>query len=348
MKRLLTTNVALPTIGHRPTRRLKMDKAFLAFGVACIIAAVVGGGFKGLGVEIPAIRTTRRQVLLALSGAILISAQQYSQWSDRIASVDPAELVEAGLNSYDSADFGSAISSFKRAAGRGNAEAQYHYGEMLYHGEGVIPDKEEAGKWILRSAEQGFPPAEASAAMLALEQGSDTASARQWAERSSNQNDPVGLYTYAALQADSTQRLDLLVRSAEAGYAPSQLLLGMISMPRKGGRLRPMSLMDGVKWIRRAAGQGDQTAQFLLASYAWGLSSSDTVTRTNAYVWWTLAHKPHKRPFEGDTLVMARFSSLGDTIEAHLPLDKQLEAQRSADQEPGWQPRPERLYRHGH
>ena len=44
----------------------------LLAGVACIVAAVVGGGIKLLGGEFPLLTSVWRQVLLAATGAILI------------------------------------------------------------------------------------------------------------------------------------------------------------------------------------------------------------------------------------------------------------------------------------
>jgi hypothetical protein len=49
-----------------------VDKTILYSGLACIIAAIVGGGVKAFGVEIPLLSSLKRQSLLAIFGLALI------------------------------------------------------------------------------------------------------------------------------------------------------------------------------------------------------------------------------------------------------------------------------------
>jgi hypothetical protein len=49
----------------------------LSVGLACIIAAIVGGGLKALGVEIPTVDSIRRQIVLASFGVLLILTAVY-------------------------------------------------------------------------------------------------------------------------------------------------------------------------------------------------------------------------------------------------------------------------------
>lgn len=49
-----------------------MSTTFLYAGLACIIGAVVGGGLKAFGVEIPALGSLIRQVILGVLGVVLI------------------------------------------------------------------------------------------------------------------------------------------------------------------------------------------------------------------------------------------------------------------------------------
>lgn len=50
-----------------------MDNAFLILlGLACLIAALVGGGLNAFGVEIPVLKSVARQIGLGLLGLILI------------------------------------------------------------------------------------------------------------------------------------------------------------------------------------------------------------------------------------------------------------------------------------
>ena len=49
-----------------------MSTTLILLGVVCLIAAVVGGGLKALGVEVPAIASVPRQIGLGLLGTLLV------------------------------------------------------------------------------------------------------------------------------------------------------------------------------------------------------------------------------------------------------------------------------------
>jgi Pentapeptide repeats (8 copies) len=51
-----------------------MSNTISGAGIACIIAAIVGGGLKAFGIEIPVLNSIRRQLLLAAFGAVLVCA----------------------------------------------------------------------------------------------------------------------------------------------------------------------------------------------------------------------------------------------------------------------------------
>jgi len=49
-----------------------MQTTLLGTGLACMIAAVVGGGLKAAGMEMPAIGSIKRQFLLFVLGSLLL------------------------------------------------------------------------------------------------------------------------------------------------------------------------------------------------------------------------------------------------------------------------------------
>jgi hypothetical protein len=49
-----------------------MSTTLLSAGLACLIAAVIGGGLKAFGVQIPVLQSLKRQVILGLLGIVLI------------------------------------------------------------------------------------------------------------------------------------------------------------------------------------------------------------------------------------------------------------------------------------
>lgn len=56
-----------------------MSTTLLTTGLACIIAAIIGGGLKAFGIEIPTLQSGKRQGLLATFGLILTIAAYYVQ-----------------------------------------------------------------------------------------------------------------------------------------------------------------------------------------------------------------------------------------------------------------------------
>ncbi|MGX1186678.1 hypothetical protein AB7M29_004357 [Pseudomonas sp. F-14 TE3623] len=49
-----------------------LENQLLIFGLVCLGAAIVGGGLKALGIEVPLLKSIRRQLLLALFGLVLL------------------------------------------------------------------------------------------------------------------------------------------------------------------------------------------------------------------------------------------------------------------------------------
>lgn len=53
---------------------LAMKTTLLTVGIGCIIAAIVGGGLKAFGMEIPLVNSNKRQLLLGFFGLVLVAA----------------------------------------------------------------------------------------------------------------------------------------------------------------------------------------------------------------------------------------------------------------------------------
>src|SRR5438046_1631560 len=68
-----------------------MTTTLLSAGIACVIAAIVGGGLKAFGVEIPVLASAKRQAILAVFGCGLVIAAyvQYGAMTTR-TPVKPA------------------------------------------------------------------------------------------------------------------------------------------------------------------------------------------------------------------------------------------------------------------
>ena len=67
---------------------------------------------------------------------------------------------EKGLRYYDNGNYTEAVKWFRKAAERGDADAQFMLGTFYENGEGVPQDYAEAVKWLRKAAEQGHAEAE--------------------------------------------------------------------------------------------------------------------------------------------------------------------------------------------
>ena len=72
-----------------------METTFTTAGVACIIAAVVGGGLKAFAIEIPLIQSRVRQLALAGLGVLLIVIGRLSTAAPTAPVAAPSRLKRA-------------------------------------------------------------------------------------------------------------------------------------------------------------------------------------------------------------------------------------------------------------
>jgi hypothetical protein len=68
--------------------------ALVSAGIICLIAAVIGGGLKGLGFDMPALQSLPRQMLLGGLGVVLLGAGLVLRGSDAPAQ-PKAKAAEA-------------------------------------------------------------------------------------------------------------------------------------------------------------------------------------------------------------------------------------------------------------
>src|SRR5262249_39421080 len=71
----------------------------LSAGLACLIAAIVGGGLKAFGIEVPALGSVFRQALLGAVGiALLIGAVRPNWWTSPANAPAPAVTSAPAAN----------------------------------------------------------------------------------------------------------------------------------------------------------------------------------------------------------------------------------------------------------
>jgi hypothetical protein len=76
-----------------------VENTLLGAGVACIIAAIVGGGLKAFGMEIPLVNSSRRQLLLGFFGVVLVVISLSPIADQSVTDVDGSPGAKSGVQS---------------------------------------------------------------------------------------------------------------------------------------------------------------------------------------------------------------------------------------------------------
>ncbi|MBS6363550.1 hypothetical protein [Burkholderia sp.] len=79
------------------SRSKNMSNTWLGLGVICVITAIIGGGLKLAGVDVPVINSIFRQRLLFVAGNLIIAIDQQDKWMplispDKITNTEPITL----------------------------------------------------------------------------------------------------------------------------------------------------------------------------------------------------------------------------------------------------------------
>jgi len=320
-----------------------MNETLLYAGIGCVLAAIVGGGFKGLGIQVPLISTVSRQLLLAISGLVLVAT---SGAGDRLwerLHPDPDSELRAGLARYDAGQYHEAIRHFKNAAAAGNAEAQYHYGEMLWHGEGILTDEKAGLEWVRRSADNGFALAQSSVASHLIQSGANAQEGRAWAKRSAAQGDPVGYYLLSRTENDPAVKVANLRTAAQKGYPDAQrdLAHSLASNLKSDQTLLP----DVVNWLGRAARQGDFVSHCAAAALYSRWQESDD--HREQLLWHSLLCQRNWAQIKdaSKSQTFGQLDKMRQDAEMSLPMEARFRVRKKADQ---WSPTMEGKVRHMH
>ena len=205
-----------------------------------------------------------------------------------------AELA-AGNEAYEAQTYESAIKHFRKAAEKGNAEAQFKLGNCLYQGLGAEQDQAEAVKWFRKAAEQGLAKAQFNLGN-SFYQGAgaelDYDEAFNWYRKAAEQGlaeaqYSLGICFYQGLgtEQDYAEAVYWFRKAAEQGHAIAQFNLGNCIGHELGAKRDDA---EAVNWIRKAAEQGLAEAQYSLGvCYANGIGVKRN--RTESRKWYRKA-----------------------------------------------------------
>lgn len=173
-----------------------------------------------------------------------------------------ASPVDDGLEAYKRGDFAAAAASWRPAAEKGDASAEFYLGLLYRNGHGVPRNEAEATVLLRKSAEQGYPPAQYFVGVLTTQ----SAEAFQWHKKAAEQDYAAAqfrvgeIYDFGVLAPrDRAESLRLWRMAAERGYGPAMSRMGMLYVT---GDL-PMDKVQAFKWFTLALLQPDSNFDVL-------------------------------------------------------------------------------------
>lgn len=215
-------------------------------------------------------------LLLAAAGVA------YPGEPDEVAHRLKAQGYRAYYGKGQPVNLGQALELYRLAAERGDAEAQFVTGGMLYQGQGTDPDRRAGFKWLLKAAEQGKVSAESLAIIGAMYlRGSavpqNFLEAKKWLDQAARQGNLAAQNDLAYLcyhglggERDYKKALELYEKAALQGDVLAQANAGVMHATGTG---TDPDKARGYAWYSLAASRGNTTAAInrndLMVNMSW-------------------------------------------------------------------------------
>jgi len=180
--------------------------------------------------------------------------------------------LQEGIDAFERGDYAYAATQLKRAAKRGNADAQLRLGMMYMSGKGVKKNSSIAARYLKKSADQGNDKAITALKLLNAAPPTNaqprTNAKLPNKQKSTVQKKPRKTAKQKTRKQTSTQTantaLDKLKQRAENGDGNAQLKLAQTYGERKGNRIYAKKAL---KWYIKAARQKISQAEYELGMF---------------------------------------------------------------------------------
>jgi TPR repeat protein len=246
-----------------------------------------------------------------------------------LAGALPAQEIPAHNLTADVTQ--SDLRTLSSQAAAGDREAQYRLALLYeYPEERSVPRNDAAAReWILKSAEQGYAPAQATLGEMELGPSGDRGKAEMWLRRAAEQGNTKGQFMLGAIyengkfgRTDYQEAFKWLRKAAQKGHPDAEASLGEMY---QHGEFVSQNYVLAAKWYRKAAehspdmGGAGQGRNQLGMLYEDGLGIPKNLVL--AYMWYALTQfqenlKEVECDMTGAQIAQARKMAI-DWLKAH-------------------------------
>ncbi|HEY6662367.1 MAG TPA: SPOR domain-containing protein [Sphingomicrobium sp.] len=145
-----------------------------------------------------------------------------------------AQSVGAGIDAWQKADYGTAVSIWRPLAEQGDADAQFNLGQAYRLGRGVPIDLGAAQIWFERAATKGHTDAQTTLGLLLFQNGNHTGALR-WLKAASDKGEPRAMLVYGtalfngdSVPQDPVQGYAYISRAAAQGLPAAKDTLAQL------------------------------------------------------------------------------------------------------------------------
>ena len=179
-------------------------------------------------------------------------------------------LFKKGEKYYKEEEYSKALGWFKKAADKGNADAQSRLGRMYYEGRGVTQDYPKAMKWYRKAVDKGDSNGMCNIGVMYYEgQGvtKDYSEAMKWLRKAADMGNANAMnnlgYMYQSGQGvtkDYPEAMKWYRKAADMGNANAMYSLGYMYQYGQGVT---EDYPEAMKWYRKAVDKGNANGMYM-------------------------------------------------------------------------------------